>query len=160
MQVANEKVVHIHYTLKNDQGDVLDSSEGGEPLSYLHGADNIIPGLEKALEGHEPGEEVDVRVPAEDAFGERRPELVQSVPRSQFPPEVTPEVNMQFQAQTPAGPQTVTVVDIDEELVTVDANHPLAGAALNFSAKVLDVRDATAEELEHRHAHGPGGQDH
>lgn len=157
MQIARQKVVNIHYTLTSQEGEVLDSSQGGEPLAYLHGANNIIPGLEKALEGHEAGSEIDVNVPAEEAFGERQPELIQSVPRSQFPDEVTPEVGMQFQAQTPMGPQTVIVVDLSEETVTVDANHPLAGQDLNFSAQVVDVRDATPEEIEHGHAHGPGG---
>jgi len=160
MQATNEKVVSIDYTLKDDDGTVLDTSEGRGPLAYLHGASNIIPGLERELEGMEAGEEFEVTVPAEDAYGERNPELVQTIERSQFPEGSDPQVGQQFQAQTPAGSRTVTVVEVEGDSVTIDANHPLAGKPLNFKGQVVDVRDATDDELQHGHPHGPEGADH
>lgn len=153
MQIANNTVVAIDYTLKDDDGAVLDTSEGKQPLSYLHGAGNIIPGLEKALEGKNPGEEVNVRVEPADAYGERREELKQSVPRNLFQGVDDLQPGMQFQAQGDAGTQIVTVVAVEGDQVTVDANHPMAGVALNFDVKVVEVREATEEEREHGHAH-------
>lgn len=153
MQIANDTVVAIDYTLKDDEGAVLDTSEGKEPLSYLHGAGNIIPGLEKALEGKAAGEEVNVRIEPADAYGERRDELKQEVPRNLFEGVDNLEAGMQFQAQGDGGTQIVTVVAVEGEQVTVDANHPMAGVPLNFDVKVVEVREASGEEKEHGHAH-------
>ncbi len=153
MQVSENKVVSFHYTLKDDAGEVLDSSEGRDPLTYLHGAGNIIPGLEKALEGKDAGDHVEVSVAPEEAYGNRNDALVQSVPRSAFEgvDEILP--GMQFQAQTPNGVQILTVVKVEDDTVVVDGNHPLAGKTLHFSVDITDIRDATAEELAHGHAH-------
>lgn len=160
MQATNEKVVSIDYTLKDEAGEVLDTSEGREPVAYLHGAGNIVPGLESALEGKSKGDSISVSVAPADGYGERDPEMVQPVPRENFPPEAQVEVGMQFQAETPQGPRIVTIVKVDEQEITVDANHPLAGKQLNFAVTITDVRDATAEELAHGHAHGAGGHHH
>ena len=148
MQATNEKVVSIDYTLKDDQGRVLDTSEGKQPLSYLHGKGNIIPGLEQALEGKSPGETLDVSIPPTAAYGERSPELAQSVPRDRFPEGTDVQVGQQFQVQTPQGVRMVTVAQVDENAVTVDGNHPLAGQTLNFNVTVTDVREPTSQELE------------
>lgn len=160
MQATAERVVSIDYTLTDDQGNVLDTSIGRSPLSYLHGAGNIIPGLERALEGKEAGASLEVTVAPEDGYGHHDPSLVQSVPRTQFPPGVVPSEGQQFQAQTGGGVRVVTVVDVNDDEVTVDANHPLAGQSLNFAVTVVEVREATAEELRHGHVHGPGGHAH
>ncbi|SEO67672.1 FKBP-type peptidyl-prolyl cis-trans isomerase [Aquisalimonas asiatica] len=153
MQIAKDKVVAIDYTLKDDDGSVLDTSEGKEPLAYLHGSGNIIPGLEKALEGKAEGEEVSVNIPPEEAYGERREDLTQVVPRNMFQGVDELQVGMQFQAQSEGGEQIVTIAAIEGDDVTVDANHPMAGVPLNFDVKVVEVRDATEEEKEHGHAH-------
>ena len=153
MQVSKDTVVAIDYTLKDEDGSVLDTSEGKEPLSYLHGSGNIIPGLEKALEGKDQGEEVSVRIPPEEAYGERRDDLTQVVPRNLFQGVDELQVGMQFQAQAEGGEQIVTITGIDGDDVTVDANHPMAGVPLNFEVKVVEVREASSEEIEHGHAH-------
>ncbi len=161
MLVDADKVVLIHYTLTDDSGEVLDTSSGREPLAYLHGKGNIIPGLESALMGKKAGEKLNVQVEPAEGYGERDEQLVQDVPRQAF--ENVGEVNpgMQFQAQTPQGQtRVVTVTQVADDVVTVDANHPLAGARLTFDVEIAEVRDATAEELAHGHVHGPGGHDH
>jgi FKBP-type peptidyl-prolyl cis-trans isomerase SlyD len=160
MAVAKDKVVSIDYTLKSDEGQVLDTSSGKPPLAYLHGAGNIIPGLEEALEGKAAGDQLNVQIPPERAYGSRDEKLVQAVPRTAF--EGAPELQrgMQFQANTNMGPRLLTIVEVAPDKITVDANHPLAGVTLNFDVKVVDVRDATAEELSHGHPHGVGGHQH
>lgn len=160
MHVAKDKVVTIDYTLTGAGGEVLDTSQGGEPLSYLHGAGAMIPGLETALEGKAAGEALKTSVPPDQAYGQKDPSLVQPVPRERFSgvPDIRP--GMQFTAQGPSGSRVVTVVAVDDNNVTVDANHPLAGRTLNFDVTVVGVRDATSEELSHGHAHGPGGHHH
>lgn len=160
MQVAKDKVVSIDYTLTDDEGSVLDSSNGRAPLAYLHGAGNIIPGLEKALEGKQAGEQLNVRVPAVEAYGERDEGLAQEVPLEMFQGVDRIEPGMRFQAQTSAGMQVVTVSKVDGDSVTVDGNHPLAGKPLNFAVNVVEVRDATPEELAHGHVHGPDDDHH
>jgi FKBP-type peptidyl-prolyl cis-trans isomerase SlyD len=160
MQVAKNTVVTIDYTLTNPAGDVLDRSRGGEPLSYLHGWGGIIPGLESALDGKSVGDELRTVVPPDQAYGARNDAMVQAVPRDRFQGAPRVEPGMQFQANTPQGPRTVTVVAADDQKVTVDANHPLAGVTLTFDVKVVDVRNATAEEVAHGHAHAPGGHHH
>jgi FKBP-type peptidyl-prolyl cis-trans isomerase SlyD len=160
MQVNKDKVVSIDYTLTSTEGNVLDSSQGKAPLQYLHGAGNIIPGLENALQGKSAGEQVKISVPPAQAYGERDERMVQPVPRSAFQGIDRIEPGMQFQANTQAGPRIVTIVGVNADQVTVDANHPLAGQTLNFDVKVVGVRDATQEELSHGHAHGGGGYQH
>jgi FKBP-type peptidyl-prolyl cis-trans isomerase SlyD len=160
VKIAQEKVVSIHYTLKNAEGSVLDSSSGSDPLAYLHGAGNIIPGLESALEGKEAGEKLAVTVEPGQGYGDRDERLVQDVPRAAFKDVQELAPGMQFQAQGPQGTRLVVVTQVAEETVTVDANHPLAGQTLHFEVEVAEVRDATAEELEHGHVHGPGGHHH
>lgn len=156
MQVGDNKVVSIHYTLKNENGEVLDSSENREPLSYIHGQGNIIPGLENALTGEESGAEVDVTVTPEEGYGERHEQLIQDVPMSAFEGVDEVKPGMQFQAQTEAGPRVITVQEVGEEEVKIDGNHPLAGETLHFKVKVDEVRDASEQELEHGHVHGEG----
>ncbi|MDF2445479.1 MAG: peptidylprolyl isomerase [Moraxellaceae bacterium] len=160
MQIANNVVASIEYTLTDDQGNVIDSSVGGEPLAYLHGAGNIIPGLEDALEGKQVGDSLKVSVPPSEGYGEKDEALLQVVPRSMFRGVDQIEVGMQFHAQTDHGMQVITVAKVEGDNVTVDGNHPLAGQNLNFDVKVLEVRAATAEELEHGHVHGAGGHHH
>jgi FKBP-type peptidyl-prolyl cis-trans isomerase SlyD len=153
--MAQPRVVTIHYTLTNNAGEELDSSrgEGREPLTYLEGAQNIIGGLESALNGKNPGDQAKVSVEPADGYGEVNEELVQPVPRSAFEGVESIEPGMQFQAQTPGGPQVVRVVEVNDETVTIDANHPLAGETLHFDVEVIDAREATEEEQEHGHAH-------
>jgi FKBP-type peptidyl-prolyl cis-trans isomerase SlyD len=160
MQVAKDKVVSIDYTLTDDEGSVLDTSEGRAPLAYLHGAGNIIPGLEKALEGKQAGEQLNVHVSAAEAYGERDDALAQEVPLEMFQGVERIEPGMRFQAQTSAGMQVVTVSKVAGDSVTIDGNPPLAGKPLNFAVNVVDVRDATEDELAHGHVHGPDGHEH
>ncbi len=161
MQIAANKAVSIDYTLTNDAGDVIDSSAGGAPLVYLHGAGNIIVGLEKALEGKNVGDELSVAIEPEDAYGEYSAELVATLTREMFEGVDELEVGMLFHASAPdGGMQIVTIRDIDGDDVTVDGNHPLAGQRLNFKVKVVDVREANAEEIAHGHIHGEGGHHH
>lgn len=160
MQIAKNAVVNIHYTLKNDAGKVLDSSAGGDALVYMHGNGNLIPGLEKALEGKSAGDKLNVSIMPAEGYGKRDENLVQSVPRSAFKGIDNLAVGMQFQADSNYGPRTVVVTAIQGDSVTVDGNHPLADQTLNFEVEVTDVRTATAEELAHGHVHGPGGHHH
>jgi len=158
MQIARDAVVMIHYTLKNDAGEVLDSSSGHDPLAYLQGHGSIIPGLEAALEGKVAGDKVQATIAPENAYGMKEPGLVQQVPRRAFQGEV--RAGMQFKAQTEAGPRTVVVTRVQGDMVTVDGNHPLAGETLHFDVEVTEVRVATEEELAHGHVHGAGGHHH
>ncbi|MBM7060124.1 peptidylprolyl isomerase [Pseudomonas sp. UL073] len=161
MLIADNKAVSIDYTLTNDAGEVIDSSAGGAPLVYLHGTGNIIVGLEKALVGKQAGDELDVSIEPEEAYGEYSAELVSTLNRSMFEGVDELEVGMQFHASAPnGGMQIVTIRDIDGDDVTVDGNHPLAGQRLNFKVKVVAVRDASAEEIAHGHIHGEGGHHH
>lgn len=154
MNIEDKRAVSIHYTLTNEQGEKLDSSEGQDPLRYLHGASNIIPGLENALVGKTTGDKVSVTVQPEDAYGEINPEMIQIVPREAFEGIDDIQPGMQFQASGPNGQtQVVTIKAVGEEGVTVDGNHPLAGQVLNFDVSVEDVRDATEEEIAHGHIH-------
>jgi len=160
MQIAHQKVVSIHYTLTNVDGDIIDSSEGSEPLSYLHGFGNIIPGLENALTGRKAGDRFTVSVAPAEGYGERDDGMIQSVPRNAFQGVDEIQPGMQFQAQSPEGMQLVTVIGVEEDEVILDGNHPMAGLTLNFAVEITDVRDATHEELDHGHVHGPGGHHH
>lgn len=160
MKVAENMVVLIDYTLTDNDGDVIDSSEGAGPLAYLHGAGNIIPGLEAALLGKEAGDDVKASIEPENAYGERQEEMKQDVPKELFGGVDNIEVGMQFQSETDQGPVMVTVVTIGEEMITVDGNHPLAGVHLNFDVTIREVREPSEEELEHGHVHGEGGHHH
>lgn len=160
MQIAHQKVVTLNYTLKDDEGNIVDQASDGS-FVYMHGANNIIPGLENALSGKAPGDAVSVNVGPEDAYGTRDESRVQAVPREMFPEDQEIQPGMQFHAQGPNGESlVVTVVKSTEDSVTVDGNHPLAGVSLNFDVEILEVRDATTEEIEHGHVHGPGGHQH
>ena len=147
MTISKDKKVSIKYILKDAEGEIIDSSEDTEPLEYIHGNGHLIPGLEAALEGKSAGEKLSVAVAPEDAYGEREEELVFPVPRSNFDGTEI-EVGMQFEAASSEGSHVVTVVEVNDEQVTVDANHPLAGETLYFDVEIVDVRDATPEELE------------
>ncbi len=160
MQIADRTVASFHYTLTNDAGEVLDSSAGREPLTYLHGAGNIVPGLEVKMAGHGVGDSFSVDVAPADGYGEYVAELVQTVPRESFEGIDHLEVGMQFQAQTQNGPLPVVITEIADETVTVDGNHPLAGEVLHFAVEITDVREATVEEALHGHVHGAGGHHH
>ena len=152
--IENNRVVSMHYKLTDDSGNVLDSSEGSEPLNYLHGAGNLIPGLEKALAGREQGDSLQVVVEPADAYGDVRPEMIQAVDRSAFQGVENVEPGMTFQAQGPDGAtQRIVVTDVEGDSVTVDANHPLAGVQLHFDVQVVGVREATEEEIAHGHVH-------
>ncbi|MFI9508060.1 peptidylprolyl isomerase [Nocardia sp. NPDC052566] len=161
MLIATDKVVAIEYTLTDDADEVLDSSVGEEPLVYLHGADNIVPGLEQALEGKAVGDELDVVVEPEDGYGEYLAELISIVDRDMFEGVDELEAGMEFEAESPDGDsQIVLVRAVDGDEVTVDANHPLAGQRLHFKVKVVEVREASEDELAHGHPHGEGDHDH
>jgi FKBP-type peptidyl-prolyl cis-trans isomerase SlyD len=148
MQVTRGSVVSFNYTLTDDDGNILDSSENCDPLVYLHGYENIIPGLEDALEGTETGHKSQVVVDAGDAYGEVDQGAIFEVPRDQFPEDMPLEPGMQFMAETPSGDVALRVVGANETDVTVDGNHPLAGMRLHFDVEIIDVRAASEEELE------------
>ncbi len=153
MNVAENKVVGMHYTVKDDEGQVLDTSEGRDALVYLHGSGSIVPGLESALTGKETGEEVTVTLEPSQAYGERNEQLVQEVPKTAFEGVDDLEVGMRFQAQTSEGPMPIRIAQIQDDKVTVDANHELAGKRLHFDVSIESIRDATQEEIDHGHAH-------
>jgi len=161
MKIASNKVATLHYTLKDDKGALIESSVGNEPLTYIHGIGNLIPGLEDKLEGKTVGDKLSVVVKAEDAYGERDEELIEEVERAEFDDGEELEVGKEFQYDDEDGNVFhVRVVKIDDKMVTIDGNHPLAGQTLAFEVEVLGVREATAEELEHGHVHGPEGHTH
>jgi len=154
LPIGDKLVVSMHYTLTDDEGTTIDSSEGAEPLSYLHGAGNIITGLEKALVGKVEGDALQVDVAAAEGYGEIQPELIHIVQRAAFEGVESIEVDMAFEAHTPeGGVQRIVVRQIEGDEVTVDANHPLAGIDLHFEVKIITVRDASAEELSHGQVH-------
>lgn len=161
MPITKGKAVLMHYVLKNDGGEVLDSSEGQAPLAYLHGASNIVPGLEKELEGKKKGDKVSAAVAPAEGYGERDQRGVQQVGRDQFPEEAELEPGMQFMAENGDGSQfPFWITEIGDDEVTIDMNHPLAGETLHFDVEIVEVRDASEEELAHGHVHGPGGHHH
>jgi FKBP-type peptidyl-prolyl cis-trans isomerase SlyD len=156
MQISKNKVAAIHYKLTNNEGEVIDSSEGRDPLYYLHGAGNLIIGMEEGLEGKTPGDKFSLKITPEKGYGELDPSMVQKVPKTAFG---TQEVKPGMKFSTNQG-GVVTVTEVGNDDVTVDANHPLAGVELNFDVEVMEVRNATDEELSHGHVHGPGGHQH
>jgi FKBP-type peptidyl-prolyl cis-trans isomerase SlyD len=156
MSIADNDVVTFHYTLKGDSDEVIDSSAGGEPLAYLHGHGNIVPGLERELAGKGVGDRLQVRVPAAQGYGEYDRALVQKVPRRTLKGIANLRVGLRLQAAH----QAVTVTHIAGDMVTLDGNHPLAGKNLNFDVEITAVRPATEEELAHGHVHGDGDHHH
>jgi len=160
VEIAADRVVLIHYTLKGDDGAVIDSSDGGEPLAYIQGHGNLVVGLEKALEGKQEGDAVAVSVPPAEGYGQYDAALIQRVPKRSMQGSGEIKKGMQFQARTDDGIRVFTVTALVGDLVTLDGNHPLADKTLNFDVKVVTVREATAEELEHGHVHGAGGHHH
>ncbi len=152
--IGNNAVVSIHYTLTGDAGEVIDSSEGAEPLTYLHGAGNLIPGLEQALVGKAAGAELNVSVAPEQGYGEVEAGLIQQVSTAAFEGVDKIEPGMAFEAQDAQGNvRRIVVRDVDGDQVTIDGNHPLAGQQLNFEVQVVEVREASDEEIAHGHAH-------
>ncbi|MGO2372030.1 MAG: FKBP-type peptidyl-prolyl cis-trans isomerase [Pseudoalteromonas prydzensis] len=159
MIIAANKVVKMHYSVMDNDKNSIDNSFDGEPLIFIVGTGYLIQGLEDALQGKEAGDTLSVTVPPEQGYGERHDELMQAVPKSMFE-GMEIEVGMQFRASTDDGDQSVMIIDIQEDEVIVDGNNPLAGTTLNFDVEILEVRDATPEELEHGHVHGAGGCGH
>lgn len=160
MQIQPNAVVTLHYTLKDNDGTIIDQSDDGSFL-YLHGAMNIIPGLENALTGKSAGDEISVKVSPDEGYGEKDPARVQEVPKEMFENAADIAVGMQFHAQGPDGSAVVvTVIEVKDDVVVIDGNHALAGMDLNFDVKVIDVREASEEEIAHGHVHGPQGHDH
>ena len=155
--VANDLVVAIHYTLRNANGDIIDQSDEGQPMEYIHGADNIIPGLENALTGKTIGDKCDVTVSPEDGYGAHEPQMVQEVALAMFQGVETVEPGMSFQSQGPDGqPMMITVTAVDGDTVTIDGNHPLAGQTLSFAVEIAGIRAATDDEKQHGHVHSEG----
>ena len=159
MKIEKDRVVRFHYAVAEQGAEPVESSQGGEPLAILAGHGNIIPGLEKAMEGREAGEKFAVDVPAVEAYGEKRDGLTQRVPKKHFGDQRL-EPGMQVVLNTNFGPRAVTIEKVGMSVVDVDLNHPMAGKDLHFDIDVVDVREATAEELEHGHVHGEGGHHH
>ncbi len=156
MPIGANKVVTIHYTLKDESGNLLDSTQGSSPFSFLTGRDQVIPKLEEEIDTMLIGGKKNILIAAEDAYGEYRNDLVHQINKENFPPDVELEVGMQFVTSAPDGTQMpFAIKQIDGDLVTIDFNHPLAGKNLEFEVELVDVRDATEEELSHGHVHGP-----
>jgi FKBP-type peptidyl-prolyl cis-trans isomerase SlyD len=160
MQIAQNSVAAFHYTLTDDQGQIIDSSAGRDPLTYLHGSGQIVPGLEKQMEGRSAGDKFSADVAPEEGYGVHHPELMQEVPREAFQGVEDIQPGMQFQGRGPQGEINVTVTRVENDKVFIDGNHPLAGKTLHFAIEVADVREASAEELAHGHVHGAGGHHH
>lgn len=158
--MSKARVVSIHYTLTDEAGAVIDSSRGGEPLVYLEGAGNIIPGLEKELNSAKAGDKKNVKVAAAEAYGEKRDDMVIQVPRTQFPKDVNLKVGDRFRSGGDHHSPVFTVVSLQDDSITLDGNHPLAGKDLSFEVEVTQTRPASDEELSHGHVHGEGGHHH
>lgn len=156
MQITKNTVAAIHYTLRDNEGNVIDTSSGREPLNYLHGAGNLIAGMEEGLEGKSKGDKFQLKIEPAKGYGEKDPAMIQQVPRSAFGDQ---DVRPGMKFSTNHG-NVVTVTHVGLENVTVDANHELAGVELNFDVEVMEVRNATNEEISHGHVHGPGGHHH
>lgn len=160
MKITTNSVVSLDYTLKNNAGEVLDSSEGRTPLLYLHGVGALIPGLENEINGMEKGQSKTVTVQPEHAYGHRRDELLHVVPKSGFQGDEEMQIGMQVQLETEQGPTIASIAKIEGEDITLDLNHPLAGETLTFEISIADIREATKDEISHGHVHGPGGHHH
>lgn len=161
MEIEKHAVVTIDFELKDDNGNVIDTSAGGDPMLYLHGTNKIIKGLEKALAGKIKGDSLSVAIPPEDGYGVHDDTKIQSVSRDMFEDQSLVKVGEQFMAEGPNGEHlTITITEVTDDKVVIDGNHPLAGKNLNFKIEIKDVRKATQEEIDHGHAHGVGGHHH
>jgi FKBP-type peptidyl-prolyl cis-trans isomerase SlyD len=160
MKIERGRVVTIHYTLRDESGGTVESSRGRDPLAYLHGYGQLIPGLEKVLDGTQAGLATTVTVPPREAYGERDPKAVIRAEKDSFPDGMEIAPGVEVQADTPDGPLTFVIVGIEGEQVVLDANHPMAGKTLTFDVEVLDVRAATPAEITHGHVHGAHGHEH
>jgi FKBP-type peptidyl-prolyl cis-trans isomerase SlyD len=160
MKIAENKVVVLHYAVSDSDDTLIDSSYDHSPLSVIQGSHYLIPGLEEALTDHVTGDKFEVEVTAEQAYGQRFDEYVQTVPKAMFESVEDLAVGSQLRATTDDGEQTVIVIDVTDDEITVDGNHPLAGIDLKFDVEILEVRDATEDELAHGHVHGEGGCGH
>jgi len=160
MKIADDKVVGIHYTLKDTDGVTIDSSAGRDPLYYLHGYGQLVPGLEDELEDKDLNEKFNLKVKPEDAYGEYNKELVYVLDKSKFPDPTKVEIGMTFTSKTSEGEFNLNVIALEGDNVTLDANHPLAGRELDFDVEVVEIRDATKEEIEHEHVHDANGHQH
>lgn len=159
MQIADNHVVTLHYSVKTEDGDLIDESESTEPLSFLQGSHYMIAGIEDALYGKQAKDKFELTVEPDQGYGQRQDQLVQEVPANMFE-GMEIEVGMSFRATTDQGEQSVIIIDKDDETVTVDGNHPLSGITLVFNVSIEDVREATSDELDHGHVHGAGGCGH
>lgn len=154
LTIKENLVVSMHYKLTDNDGNVLDSSEGSEPLTYLHGQGNIIPGLENSLTGKAEGDSLQVTVEPAEGYGELVPEMVEVIDKEAFKGVESIEVGMTFEAQAPDGSmQSIEIMKVEGDKITIDANHPLAGVTLNFDVQIVSVREATEQEVDHKHAH-------
>lgn len=160
MNISQDSVAIIHYTLKDDAGEIIDSSVSAEPLAYIHGHGNLVPGLERELEGKQAGDKLNVTLAPADGYGEYDKKLIQRVPRRALQGVSNIRLGLRLQTQTAEGPRTVVVTNVTGDMVTLDGNHPLAGKTLHFEIEVTEVRQATEEELAHGHVHGPGDEHH
>lgn len=158
MLISKNKVVSLAYELKNDKGETLDVADSRAPFHYLHGASQIVPGLESALDGLKKGDKKSVTVKPDDGYGEHNPELKMAASKTQFPGDVDLQVGLQFETETDDGERLMfTITGIEGDKVIIDGNHPLAGQTLHFSVEVIGIREATKDELQHGHAHGDDG---
>ena len=160
MIIENKRVVSFHYTLTNEAGEELESSRGRDPMAYLHGAHNIIPGLEKAMAGKGAGDQFQVTLPPAEAYGERNPSNIQRIASKHFRNPRGLQPGQRVSLQTRDGERPAVIVKVGRFNIDVDANHPLAGQTLTFDVEVIDVREASQEEIAHGHAHGEGGHQH
>ncbi len=161
MKIAANTVVSIDYVLRDDEGDVVDSSEGEEPLAYIHGHEQIVPGLERALDGRVKGDTVDAKIEPKDGYGERDDKRILRITRDELPPGMKPAIGMEVGAEDEDGEHIpFWITEVRDKEIVLDGNHPLAGKTLHFAVKIVDVRAATKEELSHGHVHGTGGHHH
>lgn len=160
MKISTNKVIVLHYAVSDSEDTLIDSSYDHKPLAVIQGTGYLIPGLEQALDGHQAGDKFDVAVSPDQAYGVRIDEYVQTVPKAMFADIEDLAVGTQLRATTDDGEQTVIVIDVTDDEITVDGNHPLAGIELKFDVDILEVRDATEDELSHGHVHGEGGCGH
>ena len=158
--IEKDKVVQFHYVLTDDSGVQIEDSRHGEPMAYLHGHDNIIPGLEKALAGHQAGDQFSATIPPAEGYGEREEGMTQRISAKYLKHAGKLRPGMAVTVNTDNGPRAVTIIKVGLKTVDVDGNHPLAGKTLTFAIEITDIRDATEEEISHGHAHGPGGHHH
>ena len=161
MAIELNKVVTLNFTLSDETGNVLDSTDQGGPFSYISGSGMVLPKLEEAVNGMIIGTKKQLKLDAKDGYGEYNEDAIQAVGKENFPQDFILEAGMEYMASNPDGVQMPFVItSVEDETVTIDFNHPLAGKNLNFDLELLDVRDATAEELAHGHGHGAGGHHH